>query len=307
MLSCSMKRPVAIAMMLCFGLLLSPAHAASRGATASVASGACMAFDRVTSLSQAAPSIICNAAHHRLLIVGDEHGSNEIPDFVALLVKAASVNRPVRLGLEIEPSERGPIQAYVASQGTTADRAALLHDGYWSVGQGRMSQAIVRLIESVRALREQGRNVGIFTMVPDQPNSAILEKAGGITPYWNEGLAESVRVQLKAADSNHALIIAFMGKAHAALTKPAKPGDATATDRLLADSPYLVELAVHGKAWSCVAGGCGPHDVIETPAASINGAMLRSITGTPGAPAQALLRMPTLTPSPPAKEKPPKA
>ena len=85
-----MKRPAIVAMALCLGLSLPLANAVARGATADVASGACQAFGTVTTLSQAAPAIVCQATRHRLLIVGDEHGSNEIPDFVAQLVKAAN-------------------------------------------------------------------------------------------------------------------------------------------------------------------------------------------------------------------------
>lgn len=296
-------------MALCLGLSLPLANAVARGATADVASGACQAFGTVTTLSQAAPAIVCQATRHRLLIVGDEHGSNEIPDFVAQLVKAASANRPVRLGLEIEGFEQQRIQAYLASRGGASDRAALLHDAYWSAGQGRTSKAIVRLIESVRAMRAQGRDVDIFTMLPSAyPGDAAVAKAGGMGPAYNEWLADSIRIQLKDAAPGHGIVIAFMGRAHAALTRPATPSDATAADRLLAESPYLVELAVHGKAWNCSGtDGCGPHAVAGTPAMPADGPILRKLDRSLGAIVRVQLLMPALTPSPPAREKAPKA
>lgn len=96
-----------------------------------------------------------------MLIVGDYHGSNEIPGFVAQLMSDAAAKRPVRLGLEMESFEQKPIQVYMASYGNAADRAALLHDDFWTAEDGRESKAIVRLIERVRKLREEGRDVEV--------------------------------------------------------------------------------------------------------------------------------------------------
>lgn len=259
-------------------------------------------FAQLTSLPQVAQAIICDNAGRQLIIVGDYHGSNEIPAFVGRLMETASARRPVRLGLEMEAFEQDPIGIFMKSHGTVADRAALLHDGYWSTGQGRTSQAIARLIEHARDLRAQGRDVDVFTMLAAYPGDAVIEQAGGITAYWNQGIAESIRRRLASAPAG-ALVIAFMGQAHAAFTQPAKASDATATDRLLPDSPYLVEMAVHGQTWSCSREGCGPHEVVGNKPAATGPGILEKVDRMPGAPETVQVRLPALTPSPPAKAK----
>lgn len=259
-----------------------------------------MPFAQITSLSQAAQAITCDNLDRRLIIVGDYHGSNEIPGFVERLIETASTHRPVRLGLEIEAFEQKPIQVFMESRGKAADRAALLHDGYWSVDQGRNSLAVVRLIEQARALRAQGHDVELFTMVPAYPGDAAIEKAGGNDAYWNRGLAESIQHEL-ALTASGTLVIAFMGQAHAAFTQPTQANKATATDRLLSYSPYLVETIVHGQTRSCTSEGCGSHAVGGSEVVPPN--ILGKVDAKPGAPETVYVRLPTLTPSPPAKAK----
>ncbi|HVC17289.1 MAG TPA: hypothetical protein VNE18_08310, partial [Rhodanobacter sp.] len=172
-------------------------------------------IDKAISLTQAAQAIACDTASQRLLIVGDYHGSNEIPDFVAQLLSDASAQRPVRLGLEMESFEQKPIQVYMASHGNAADRAALLHDDFWTVGQGRMSQAIVRLIERARKLREDGRDVEVFTTISDYPGDAVIKQAGGENAYRSAAMAQAIHSEVQHG-AVHQLVIAFMGNTHSA-------------------------------------------------------------------------------------------
>lgn len=263
-------------------------------------------FDEATSLTGAAKAIACDAASRRLVIVSDYHGSNEIPDFVARLLSDASTQRPVRLGLEIEAFEQKPIQAYVASHGTEADRAALLHDGFWAAGQGRTSQAIVRLIEQARKLREQGREVEVFTTVPAYPGDAAIKQAGGGDAYRSAAMAQTIHDEIQRGAPQQ-LVIALMGSAHSAYTGPNHGTDATVADRLLADSPYLVNIELHGgSAWDCQARDCGPHPLPSEATFRGHPGTLRKTATEPGEPVQVTLLLPPLTPSPPAKQKTPK-
>ena len=260
-----------------------------------------------TSLADAAKVIACDTSNQRLLIVSDYHGSNEIPDFVAKLLTDASALRPVRLGREMEVFEQKPIQAYMASHGTEADRAALLHDGFWSMGQGRTSQAVVRLIEQARKLREQGRDVDVFTTVPEHPSGTAISQAGGDNAYRSEAMAQAIHSQLQQGAARQ-LVIAFMGSAHSAYTGPDRGKDATVTDRLLADSPYLVNIGLHGgSAWGCQAHGCSPHALQSEAVHSGDPGVLDKSPIRPGEPVQVTLQLPPLTPSPPAKEMKPKS
>lgn len=255
------------------------------------------------SLTQAARAIACDVDGRRLLIVGDYHGSNEIPGLVAQLLSDASARRPVRLGLEMESFEQKPIQAYLASRGTAADRAALLHDDYWTAGEGRMSKAIVRLIERARKLREEGRDVGVFTTISDYPGDAVIKKAGGVNAYRSAAMAQAIDSEVRHGEA-HRLVIAFMGNAHSAYVGPARGKDATVTERLLSDSPYIVNLDLHGgSSWNCQSDGCGPHPLEGGAGPTGSTSIVRTAQDRPGQPTQVWVRFPPLTVSPPAKEK----
>ena len=242
-----------------------------------------------------------------MLIVGDYHGSNEIPGFVAQLMSDASASRPVRLGLEMESFEQKPIQVYMASHGNAADRAALLHDDFWTAEDGRESKAIVRLIERVRKLREEGHDVEVFTAVPDYPGDAAIKQAGGVDAYRSAGMAQAIHNDV-VHGAAHPLVIALMGSAHSAYIGPNRGKDSTVTERLLADSPYVVNLDLRGgSTWGCDSDGCGPH-VLPNKTMPPNGSsVLRKSRGKSGAPTQVWLRLPPLTVSPPAKQRKPKS
>jgi hypothetical protein len=258
-------------------------------------------FDRATSPTQAAQAIACDVDGRQLLIVGDYHGSNEIPDFVGQLMSAASARRPVRLGLEIESFEREPIRIYMVSKGTAADRAALLHDDFWTVDEGRTSQAIVRLIERARELRAEGRDVEVFTTVPEYPGGTAVKEAGGVNAYRSAGMAQAIHSKVQ---HGAALVIAFMGNAHSAYVGPARGSETTVTERLLSDSPYSVNLDLRGgSAWGCASGSCGPHALVVKATPAKKGGVLRKAQNRSGQPTQVWVRFSLLTPSPPAKQK----
>lgn len=260
-------------------------------------------FDRVRSPTQAAHAIACDVDGRQLLIVGDYHGSNEIPDFVAQLMSAASAKRPVRLGLEMESFEQEPIRVYMASKGAAADRAALLHDDFWTVGEGRTSQAIVRLIERARELRAEGREVEVFTTVPEYPGDTAVKKAGGLNAYRSAGTAQAIHTEVQHGAA-HSLVMAFVGNAHSAYAGPARGSEATVTERLLSDSPYVVNLDLRGgSAWGCAPDGCGPHALVVKATPAKKGGVLRKAQNRSGQPTQVWVRFPLLTPSPPAKQK----
>lgn len=297
-----------------FGLSLTGAAAVTSPSKTSLSCSA-NRFDKAASLTQATQAIVCDAADRRLLIVGDYHGSNEIPDFVAQLVSDASAQRPVRLGLEMETFEQKPIQTYMASHGTAADRAALLHDDFWANDEGRTSQAIVRLIESVRKLREQGRDVDVFMTVPEYPGDAAPEypgdaaisQAGGMGAYRSAGMAQAIHGEVQHGAVRQ-LVIAFMGNAHSAYIGATRGKEATVAERLLTDAPYLVNLDLHGgSAWQCQPTGCGRHELAVKAMPADGSSLLRKAQGQSGEPTQVWLQFPPMTSSPPAKEKKPKA
>ncbi|MGC1548920.1 MAG: hypothetical protein WA777_10360 [Rhodanobacter sp.] len=248
-------------------------------------------------------AIVCTCAKRRLLIVGENHGTNETPDLVASLAKDAVAGRPVRLGLEMPADEQPALQTYIRSSGNATDRAKLLQGSFWASRDGRSSVAWLRLIESVRVLRTAGDDVDLFAMEPDYPDQATIEKQGGGLAFKEAGMAKSIRSALDNGTPNQ-LVIALMGNFHPrygnAYPFAPAPG-VSVTERLLPVSPYvLIPLARQTSAWNRMSDGFGVHSGTSTHAPKEPLPRLVTVIDKPGSPTVALLWLNTMTPAPPA-------
>jgi len=96
-----------------------------------------------------------------VIAIGDFHGSNEIPAFVEELVcQLALAGKPVVLGLELPMDMQADFNKYTLSKGTPADKKALLSAYFWQQKQdGRGSEAMFKLIDFVRRMRDEGKDV----------------------------------------------------------------------------------------------------------------------------------------------------
>lgn len=92
----------------------------------------------------------------RSTLVGELHGTNESPAFVAALAcHILTSGHTLTMALEIPRTEQDRIRSYLLSNGSTADRAAMLKGEFWATDKadGRSSAAMVNLIERLRYLR----------------------------------------------------------------------------------------------------------------------------------------------------------
>ncbi|WP_313347741.1 calcium-binding protein [Stenotrophomonas sp.] len=114
-----------------------------------------------------AARIVAHAGDHRLIVLGELHGTRETPLLVqALMESYAADGLPVQLGIELPETENAALSTYLASNGDAAARLAVRDGGYWRVrneaNDGRRSQDMLDMIEAVRVLRAQGRDVQVF-------------------------------------------------------------------------------------------------------------------------------------------------
>ncbi|HEX4459036.1 MAG TPA: hypothetical protein VIA18_13760, partial [Polyangia bacterium] len=124
------------------------------------------------------------------VLFGETHGTNEIQRFVADFACAAAKLGPLRVGLEIPVAEQARLDAFIASAGKAADRAALHKDSaFWNDAfqDGRRSEAMVALLESLRELRRRGADVRVvaFDAPGDDRDLAMaqaLERAFAAEP-----------------------------------------------------------------------------------------------------------------------------
>jgi hypothetical protein len=116
---------------------------------------------------------------HGTLMIGDLHGTREIPAFVGRLVAAVVEREPVVLALEIPTAHAAAIHAFVASDGSAAARSKLVSGPWWQAPfqDGRRSVAMADLLETARALRAAGKPIDVVVIDDDaQPSSEGREE-----------------------------------------------------------------------------------------------------------------------------------
>jgi hypothetical protein len=184
------------------------------------------------------------------LVIGESHGTREIPAFFGDLVAQAQLSRPIVAALELPATEADRIERYLRSPGGEDDRRGLLDGEFWrsTFKDGRSSQAIADLIEKLRQLRQGGWNGAVAYC---QPDARVVSKE----PY-----EQAMALCWKAASdaSPDALVMALVGNAHASkapifdVTPAAAwlpPGQAVALD----------VISASGASWNCDDQGCGAH------------------------------------------------
>jgi hypothetical protein len=125
-----------------------------------------------TGWAKAEPKLNCGTVEHAdqvlrpgaRLLLGEMHGNAQTPKLVGdLACAAARQGGPVRVGLEIPVAEEARIKAFLASAGSVGDRNALLDGPFWtdSFQDGRRSEAMLALLQSLRELRRHGADVRV--------------------------------------------------------------------------------------------------------------------------------------------------
>lgn len=189
-----------------------------------------------------------------LVVLGEVHGTEEVPAFVARYVCAtAAGGKPVWLALEMPLEEQARLDAFMHGAGTASEQAALLAGPFWRrpFQDGRSSAAMLRMLDAVRAMRAGG-----------VPVEVLAYDSGGA------GREAGMAQQLRAAMARHggSAFVVLTGGLHASRTRGNRfnPGFESMT-YLLADLKPLALTVVTGggSAWICngqAAASCGAKD-----------------------------------------------
>ncbi len=166
--------------------------------------------------------------------VGEIHGTDEAPEFVAcLLDRALEVRDPVVLSLELPA------------------RAEDRNSDFWAGEDGRSSHAMRRLLDHALVIKGEGR-LSIH----------YQEDRAGDIRQLDARIGESL-----AGLSKSNTVIALSGNIHAMKYIPERMGLSKALP--LPAGSYLGENFTHvrlgaeggGSVWGCMNGDCGRHDV----------------------------------------------
>ena len=199
------------------------------------------------------------------VLVGDLHGTKEIPAFVGQLVSALTAHGPVVLGLEISPAQLPGLDAFLASDGGAAAKAAALRDPWWrsEYQDGRRSVAMFELLEAMRRARAGGRRIEVACFDIDHGGEVDAERR-------EEVMAANVRA-LRGRDRAAAVVI-YAGNLHTRRAGVSfKPDFVWMAMRLAKAGVDFVSLNVRysgGTAWTCTsanAADCGAHPLEGIP------------------------------------------
>jgi hypothetical protein len=176
----------------------------------------------------------------RILMLGEVHGTNEIPELAGtLLCESSKQGRLAALALEAAPDDgQAALDRYLASKGTAADLAELRRAPMWLDRYGRGSEAVLKLVERARKL---GARVFLF--------DAVRPKTGPTDDSREQAMADRL-----VAAAEHGRVIALTGMGHADRHGfvSLKPAVRSAAQRL----PHALLLTLapagfSGEVWGC--------------------------------------------------------
>ena len=208
-------------------------------------------------IEEAARQIAAQAGQHRLIVLGELHGTREIPALTSLLLKHYAAQGPVMLALEMPDSEQPALDRYLASDGGKEAWQALAATPFWLVSDdqhdGRRSVQMRQLIEQVRALRHQGAAVGVWAY------DVGKDEADAHDHHWRD---QQMAAHLRAAVTGYpGTVLVLTGNVHAMRTRPSwAPAElqlAPMTSLLLDLEPFAVNItAASGQFWGCMQSRC---------------------------------------------------
>lgn len=196
-----------------------------------------------------------------VVLLGEMHGTQETPQFLGeLACLVGQTGQSLIVGLEIPRSEQTRINTYLDSDGTSANRQALLAGPFWQrpYQDGRSSNAMSVLIERARVLRKQGVKLELlaFDVTPER-----MTAIDGVTR--DKEMADAIIKRVAA--TSHAVTLVLTGNIHI-WTQEGTPWDPRFVPmgvHLRAAYPSLTSLDVSlppGAAWMCTgkeAATCG--------------------------------------------------
>ncbi len=186
-----------------------------------------------------------------VVLLGELHGTQQVPHFIAQSVCQVAVQGiPVTVGLEIPDVNQERLQTFIASEGKEQDWSKLMESPFWRspYPDGRNSDAVAYLLESLRKLRSQGLDVKVFAF--DRP------------PLQGDAREEAMAstVLAEAGKSSKRAMLVVSGNLHPRQSKglPWNPDYRPMGLRVADAVPNVYSLDIAyatGTAWICAVNG----------------------------------------------------
>jgi hypothetical protein len=184
----------------------------------------------------------------RWVFVGELHGSNETPEeFLNLVCDALARGRQVTVALERPTSEQAALDGILNATDSPAATRRLLSEPGWVNGMdGRASEAMLRLLIALRALRRSYPDLAVAAF--DAPYS------GNAPGARDEVMGHALLAVGSAAPKN--LILVLTGNIHA-MQAPVFGYDLAAMFLPAGQRLSLEVTDRGGESWTDNVGGCG--------------------------------------------------
>lgn len=234
-------------------------------ATASRGAEVAPAVDR-RAVATVASDIVHEVKDRRLVLLGEKHGTREIPLLVGDLLDVWSRTGAVTLGLEIPRDEQPALDHYLASDGGPLAQATLRQSKFWAQARddqhdGRRSHDMLALIERMRVLREAGCNIRVLAY--DRASSDPMDHHAR-----DRAMAARVATSHQVGGAGSRTVV-LAGNVHAMRHRPALAPQEMQHPmgwHLRELQPFSIDVvAPTGYFWACVGGHCGPRASIAPP------------------------------------------
>jgi hypothetical protein len=208
----------------------------------------------------------------RYLVLGEMHGTNEMPAIFADAVCLTAKKRPTIVAVELPETDQPLINAWLVSDGGSEAKQALLAAPFWNgdFKDGRSSEAMFGLLDRLRLMKSKGQ---IQALVAFQP---VHMK----NPWANEAYEKGMAKLITDNTPKGATALVLVGNVHAMRTKFER-----STVSYLPMAGHLPARKVlsfdiqndGGLAWVCTGQDiCGPTQIGKTTGQSQRGVILPS-------------------------------
>ncbi|WIG95055.1 hypothetical protein KGD87_31875 [Myxococcus sp. SDU36] len=194
-----------------------------------------------------------------VLLLGEMHGTQEVPRFVAQAsCQAAVAGMPVTVGLELPLESQTRVEAFLESAGAEDDWLKLMEAPFWRspYPDGRSSEAMANMLEQLRQLRSRGLDVDAFVF--DHPTMQGQAR--------EDAMAATVRHHVESGPKRFHIVLS--GNIHTR-TKKGLPWDKSFRPMGLLlkdalDSVVALDMAyASGSAWICAVDSKGAKDRLD--------------------------------------------
>lgn len=151
----------------------------------------------------------------RFVVLGEMHGTNEMPQIFLDAVCQTSGKRPVVVALELPENGQSAINSFLASNGDSKAKQAFLATDFWTnkFKDGRSSEAMFRLVDDLRRYYQEKKITAVIAFQP------VIYSEHGSAEAYEKRMAEIITTKLPRKST--ALVL--VGNVHAMRTKLVRP------------------------------------------------------------------------------------